>query len=219
MVVLGQPKGSAEYIQSTSRVGRDPDRPGLVLTLLTTNKPRDRSHFERFGFFHRTFYRSVEATSVTPFSPRALDRVLPAMVVSLARHGLPQLTPPPAALKIEEARAGLAYILDALSLRVDQHDAMLDPETREQLRQNVQHLASELLDAWSTIAHEQGDTGGKLKYQRYEQVEAAQPLLWDPVDPKLPTLPAIRRRFKAARSMRDVEPEVILLKRGSPDGS
>src|SRR5439155_6021379 len=87
MAVLGQPRGSAEYIQCTSRVGRDPERPGLVVTLLTLNKPRDRSHFERFNFYHRTFYRSVEATSVTPFAPRAVDRVLPAIVVALARHG------------------------------------------------------------------------------------------------------------------------------------
>jgi len=65
MVVLGQPKTSAEYIQATSRVGRDvrgsdADKPGLVVTVLNIHRPRDRSHFERFGFYHETFYRSVE---------------------------------------------------------------------------------------------------------------------------------------------------------------
>ena len=78
MVVFGQPKASAEYIQATSRVGRDADRPGLVVTILNVHKPRDRSHYERFAAYHETFYRSVEATSVTPFSPRALDKGLAA---------------------------------------------------------------------------------------------------------------------------------------------
>ena len=85
MVVSGQPKTTSEYIQATSRVGRDPARPGLVVTLLNIHKPRDRSHYERFSNYHESFYRGVEATSVTPFSPRAMDRGLPAVVVALAR--------------------------------------------------------------------------------------------------------------------------------------
>ena len=219
MVVLGQPRGSAEYIQSTSRVGRDPSRPGLVVTLLTLNKPRDRSHFERFGFYHRTFYRSVEATSVTPFAPRAIDRVLPALVVALARHMVPRLTPASGALDIDDARPQLGFILDSLATRVEEHDLGLDVETRNELRQKLRGLASELLDDWSRIAHEQKDTAARLKYQQYEKVERAQPLLRDPLDPQLPTLQPPRGRFKAARSMRDVEPQVLLLKRGSRDGT
>jgi hypothetical protein len=94
MVVLGQPKTHAEYIQATSRVGRTDDRPGLVLTLLNFHKPRDRSHYERFRHYHETFYRAVEVGSVTPFSARALDRGFAGALVSLARHSEPRLTPP-----------------------------------------------------------------------------------------------------------------------------
>ena len=86
MVVQGQPKTAAEYIQATSRVGRDHSRPGLVLAVLNVHKPRDRMHYEQFGQFHRTFYRAVEATSVTPWAARALDRALAAVVVAAARH-------------------------------------------------------------------------------------------------------------------------------------
>ncbi len=92
MVVSGQPKTSAEYIQATSRVGRDQERPGLVVTILNVHKPRDRSHYERFAAYHQSFYRSVEATSVTPFSPRALDRGLAGTLVALARQGHSPMT-------------------------------------------------------------------------------------------------------------------------------
>ncbi len=214
MVVLGQPKGSAEYIQATSRVGRDPSRPGLVVTLLTLNKPRDRSHFERFPFYHRTFYRSVEATSVTPFAPRAVDRVLPAVVAALARHGMPALTPKANAEDIDDVRGQLGYIAEVLAARVTEHDPSLDPASRDALRVKIQGLAAELLDAWSEFAKQQHDVGAALKYQQYEKVERARPLLRDPLDADLPLLPKHERAFKAARSMRDVEPEVVLLKRG-----
>jgi hypothetical protein len=91
MVVLNQTKTAAEYIQATSRVGRqlsekpEQNKPGLVLVLLNPNPPRDRSHYELFRYWHQTFYRHVEATSCTPFASRALDRGLPGVVVAMVQ--------------------------------------------------------------------------------------------------------------------------------------
>ena len=36
-----------------------------IIALLNVHKPRDRSHYERFAYWHAGFYRAVEATSVT----------------------------------------------------------------------------------------------------------------------------------------------------------
>ena len=83
MVVNGQPKSTAEYIQATSRVGRA--YPGLVFTLLNWSRPRDLSHYESFEHYHSSFYKHVEAQSVTPFTERALDRGLTGGLVSILR--------------------------------------------------------------------------------------------------------------------------------------
>ena len=84
MVVAGQPKTNAEYIQATSRVGRD--NPGLVIAVYNASRSRDRSHYEQFLKYHAALYRYVEATSLTPFSDRARDRGLHALYVSLCRY-------------------------------------------------------------------------------------------------------------------------------------
>ena len=84
MVVAGQPKTNAEYIQATSRVGRD--NPGLVIAVYNASRSRDRSHYEQFLKYHSALYRYVEATSLTPFSDRARDRGLHALYISLCRY-------------------------------------------------------------------------------------------------------------------------------------
>jgi hypothetical protein len=83
MVVANQPKSTAEYVQATSRVGRQ--APGLVFTVFNWARPRDLSHYETFAQFHATIYRHVEALSVTPFADRAVDRGLTGVLVALVR--------------------------------------------------------------------------------------------------------------------------------------
>lgn len=118
MVVNGQPKGISEYIQATSRVGRR--HPGVVVVILNNAKARDRSHFETFRTWHSTLYRDVEATSVTPFAPRARDRALHAALLAAARHLVPGLEADP--------RLGLQQLgaIDALIDDIVQRAAVVD---------------------------------------------------------------------------------------------
>src|SRR5690606_17415545 len=85
MLVVGQPKNTAEYIQASSRVGRDADRPGLVVSLGNWARPRDLAHFEQFRHYHETFYAQVEALSVTPFSPTSLERGIAGLLGGVVR--------------------------------------------------------------------------------------------------------------------------------------
>jgi hypothetical protein len=83
MAVMGQPQTTAEYIQSTSRVGRR--HPGLVVVIYNAARSRDLSHFENFASYHAALYRQVEATGATPFAARARDRGLHGLLVSMTR--------------------------------------------------------------------------------------------------------------------------------------
>ena len=207
MVVLGQPKTNAEYIQATSRVGRDDERPGLVLTLFNIHKPRDRSHYERFRHYHETFYRSVEVGSVTPFSARALDRGFSGALVALARHVQPELTPPKGAERILGVRRAVeGRLLDTFLERVRQQP-IEDEDDLEQRLRGVQDRIVDLLDSWLKILEDYHAHGVSLQYQKHEEKQP-RPLLRDMLEKDFET--EHQRKFRANRSLRDVEPEVNL---------
>jgi ATP-dependent helicase YprA (DUF1998 family) len=198
MVVQGQPKTAAEYIQATSRIGRDHNRPGLVVVVLNLHKPRDRTHFEQFGQFYRSFYRAVEATSVTPWAARALDRALAAIVVAAARHIDPSLTPDTAVKDLKNRPAIRKTVRDAIVSRAP-------PNAVPGGSAALAALIDGLLDDWIETADEQAQGGNVFGYA---DKRSPHRLLHMPLAPEIPNLSAAHQRFVAGRSMRDVEPSV-----------
>ena len=83
MLMMGQPKLTSEYIQASSRVGRN--YPGVVFVQYDATKSRDRSHYERFRSYHESYYRFVEPTGATPFSKPARERALHAILATMIR--------------------------------------------------------------------------------------------------------------------------------------
>jgi len=133
MLVNGQPKTMAEYIQATSRVGRG-QIAGLVVPILNHAKPRDRSHFETFRTWHSSLYRNVEATSVTPFASRARDRALHAVLVAVIRHLGPGMLSKPVLSAAAEtsARALIDLIVDRAQ-RIDPLETSVRAELEHRL--------------------------------------------------------------------------------------
>ncbi|MFC1829033.1 helicase-related protein [Thermodesulfobacteriota bacterium] len=111
MLVNGQPKTTAEYIQATSRIGRSINMPGLVVSLYSAVKPRDRSHFESFIPYHSSLYSFVEPSSVTPFSKPSREKALHAVMVILARH-LPDGLPRNDQASIDDSNSELIKIIE-----------------------------------------------------------------------------------------------------------
>ena len=90
MLLNGMPKNVAEYIQASSRVGRNTQ--GLAISLLNPNRAREKSYFEHFNNFHQAFYKSVEPLSITPFTENTIDKMLSSIMVAYVRNKLPGRT-------------------------------------------------------------------------------------------------------------------------------
>lgn len=155
MVVNGQPKSTAEYIQASSRVGRG--IPGLVVTLYNFGRPRDLSHFEHFRTYHSALYRSVEATSVTPWAPRARDKALHAIVASVVRHLVPGLSGDDDAIHFNSGDPHIATLIAAILARVGAASNGLElPDTGDDL--------NAIVSEWGRRSHEARTTSGRLRY-------------------------------------------------------
>ena len=139
LVVNAQPKTLSEYIQATSRVGRG-EVGGLIVTMYNNMRARDRSHYETFETWHRSLYRDIEATSVTPFASRAQDKAVHAVLVALARHKIPGMAERPVLDDIRRQQ------VEQLSSVIESRVASVDPSERASLSKKLTYL----IDQWAT---------------------------------------------------------------------
>ncbi|MET3497097.1 DISARM system helicase DrmA [Variovorax boronicumulans] len=195
MAVNGQPKGTAEYIQATSRVGRS--FPGLVCTVLTWARPRDLSHYETFEHYHATFYKHVEAQSVTPFSPRAMDRGLTGSLLSLMRLENDAFSPNDGAGQLD--KSDQTEITDAIGVLVNRAwnvSELLSTKSlaEQELKERADEWAKEVGKGGRILAYEKR---GPDKDKTVALIKSPGVQAWD--------------NWTVPMSMREVEPGVRLI--------
>jgi hypothetical protein len=194
MIVNGQPKSTAEYIQATSRVGRGIE--GLVITLYNFGRPRDVSHFEHFAAYHSALYRSVEATSVTPWAPRARDKALHAMFAAIVRHLVPGMERDDAAIKFDPRHPDVIRAVDFILARAASASRGIEEEeTKEDL--------ADIVEQWAKRSRD-GRAEGHLNYwEKKAPYGRTSPHLMYPAEEGIRTgLLA----WPTPNSMREVEP-------------
>ena len=208
MLVVGQPKNTAEYIQASSRVGRDRARPGLVVTLGNWVRPRDLAHFEAFRHYHETFYARVEPLSVTPFSATSIERGLEGVLVSCARvltaARADGLSPERSAGRIASNREFLLQLVAALVARCAR--ASDEPSAHAARERLVNRL-----DQWEKRRNLLRQQNKNLVYEWASDTSKYAPLLGSAESVRADGPPGSQAPFIVANSMREVQPEINLL--------
>jgi hypothetical protein len=196
MVVAGQPKTTAEYIQATSRVGRK--FPGVVCTVYNWTRPRDLSHYESFEHYHATFYKHVEPLSVTPFAPGALSRGLTALLVACVRHQGTEFNGNEKAQRLDRHHPCVQAAIDLIARRA----SLVAPSGGNEVVDQVRKELNERLDQW--LAEAQKTAGGRVL--AYEEKK-------DGVTVGLLRRPSLEAwdDFTCLNSLRDVEPTAGLI--------
>ncbi|MET8208355.1 DISARM system helicase DrmA [Streptomyces sp. NPDC005373] len=211
MLVVGQPKNTAEYIQASSRVGRLDNKPGLVVALGNWARPRDLAHFEQFRHYHETFYSQVEALSVTPFSVTSLERGLDGVLVSAARvlqaaktPVRDGLSPEDGAGRIEAEQHFAGELVDALVCRIGRAG---NEDAAERARLRLENR----LDQWGKRRKSLAELRKSMVYERVLDDSRHDALMMSAENAKAGINSRDAAPFVVANSMREVQPEINLL--------
>lgn len=165
MLMVGQPKLTSEYIQASSRVGRE--FPGVAFVLYDGSKSRDRSHYEQFKPYHESFYKFVEPTGATPFSEPARDRALHAVVITILRYLNPELSDEKGAGKFdsEQYSSQIDEIKKYIVERNKSINLKIDPnltDNSDQIEVEIDRIIEKWDDLLSRVEADNFFYGGKF---------------------------------------------------------
>ena len=156
LIINGQPKRTSEYIQASGRIGRS--NPGIVVTNYTYINPRDLSYFENFIYFHASYHKLIESSTLTPYSGRSRDRGLTGIFLALIRLQDDILSTDPMAFNMTTPR--ISKLVEQINDQILQRVKDVDPEELEQTKLDLYNI----IKKWEDIIKITKEK--KLKYRR-----------------------------------------------------
>ncbi|WBB88830.1 helicase-related protein [Verrucosispora sp. WMMC514] len=178
MVMLGLPLTTAEFIQTTARVGRR--HPGLVYVLHKIGRERDAQTFRQFTQYVRQGDRFVDAIPITRRSRRVLDLtvagVVGARTLMIREPASKQRLSTPAKLRQYARDSGMTPAAEAAAVAsVLGLDGAEDSLHREQIGEWLQAWFADLEDP-ATTATFVSELGPRSPMTSLRDVEASAPI-------------------------------------------
>lgn len=164
-----------------------------MVSFYRASRPRDLSHYEYFAGYHTTLYRHVEPVTVNPFAPRARDRAIGPVAVSILRQAsrLPASSGPVAVgerWRVQQRLTGGNWFCRAGEMDTARADsdvslvpglledrASRQPESRRPPSSDTASHAGSELDHWQELAAQEHDR--LLYYEPTVTRQASRPVV------------------------------------------
>jgi len=173
MLVIGQPKTTSAYIQSTGRVGRS--KGGIVLVFFRATRPRDLSHYEYFVRNHRQLHRTVESPTVSPLSSGSIERSLGPVIVGMLRNMRNTKgqwhRKESAMLNDEHGKQEIIKVKEFMEKRSQEQ-----PEKRRTKPGVVERKVNDCMNEWEEVVK----NASSIEYVEYDKTESSV-ILGDPI--------------------------------------
>ncbi|OYR45126.1 helicase-related protein [Halorubrum sp. Ea8] len=142
MTFFGMPRGTAEYIQASSRAGRS--RPGLVFNVAHPIRERDLSHYHFFEKYHAFLDRLVEPVPINRWAKNSVKQTHPGLFMGLIlNHYMYQEGA--GNLYFGDNAEEFADSVDEGELRQQMLGMFGDPDDHEEFKGDIEDLTREAL--------------------------------------------------------------------------